>query len=70
MILILLSPHPLLQLPPPSLAAQFTVLIYMEIGLLKSFQKLPCFKEEGGKKSVREEKKKERVREKLSVKRQ
>lgn len=58
MILILLSPHPLLQLPPPSLAAQFTVLIYMEIGLLKSFQKLPSFKEEGGKKSVREGKKK------------
>lgn len=46
MILILLSPPPTLTtLPPPSLAAEFTVLIYMEIGLLKSFQKLPSFKE-------------------------
>lgn len=46
MILILLSPHPLLLLPPPSLAARVTVLIYIEIGLLKSWQKLACFKEE------------------------
>lgn len=51
MILILLSPHPLLLLPPPSLAAQFTVLIYMEIGLLKTFQKLVCFREDGEKES-------------------
>jgi len=57
MILIFLSPHPLLLLPPPSLAAQFTVLIYMEIGLLESFQKLLRFKEEGKKKKKREREK-------------
>lgn len=57
MILILFSPHPLLLLPPPSLAAQFTVLIYMEIGLLKSFQKLLCFKEERKKKKKKSKRK-------------